>query len=376
MIDGPWTMDHRPSPTIHNMIVIAIVICILLAVVYAFLQSASFGKMPSGNRLELFKQSGNYAKGQFQNLSVTPSLAEGVSYYRVLKEFFFTRKIRNRPTNVLPSKKTDLLALDPHKNILVWFGHSSYFIQVDGKKILVDPVFSGHASPVSFTTKSFPGSNVYTVADIPVIDFLLISHDHWDHMDYETILQLKPKIRQVITGLGTGAHLEHWGYDSSLIIEKDWNEEIQLEEGFVVHTLAARHFSGRGFNRNRSLWLSFVLRTPSMNFYLGGDSGYDTHFARIGEQYGPFDLAILECGQYNPYWKYIHMMPEEVVQAVIDLRALKLLPVHWAKFSLALHAWDEPIIRVTEESKRKNLSLIHPMIGEEVDLNTQTLFSS
>ncbi|WP_246343771.1 MBL fold metallo-hydrolase [Adhaeribacter radiodurans] len=340
-----------------------------------FLQHPKFGKHASGARLEGIKQSPHFKEGKFQNLSYTPDLAEGASYYRVMKEFFFNKSSRNVPATVLPSQKTDLLNLPQDQDVLVWFGHSSYFIQLDGKRILVDPIFSGSASPVKFTTPSFKGSDVYTVDDIPDIDYLLISHDHWDHLDYETVLKLKPKVIKVITGLGTGAHLEYWGYAPDRIIEKDWNEEVPLEDGFMVYTTPGRHFSGRGLKRNQSLWTSFVLKTPSMKIFIGGDSGYDTHFKTIGDTYGPFDLAILECGQYNAYWKYIHMMPEEVVQAAQDLGSTKLFPVHWAKFSLALHAWDEPIIRVTAEAQRRQMPLLHPMIGEAVPLKETKSFT-
>ncbi len=333
------------------------------------MRQPQFGKLPSGERLDRIAKSPYYKKGQFHNLHFTPQLTEGASLLSVMRKFFFGKSKHSRPGLALPSKKTDLVNLDPGKNILVWFGHSSYFMQVDGKKILVDPVFSGNASPISFTTKSFNGSDIYTTDDLPAIDYLFITHDHWDHLDYKTILKLKQKVKQVITGLGTAAHLERWGYDTNKIIEKDWNEEIILDKGFVVYTTAARHFAGRTFKRNKSTWMSFVLQTPSMKLFLGGDSGYDTHFAEIGNKYGPFDLAILECGQYNPYWKYIHLMPEEAVQAGIDLKAKKIMPVHWAKFSLSLHDWDEPIKRITAEAAKKHMPLIHPMIGEETDLD-------
>jgi L-ascorbate metabolism protein UlaG (beta-lactamase superfamily) len=183
------------------------------------------------------------------------------------------------------------------------------------------------------------------------------------------MLKLKPKIKSIITALGVAAHLERWGFDKNIIMEKDWNEEIMIEPGFIVNTTPGRHFSGRGFKRNQSLWLSFVLTTPTSKIFIGGDSGYDTHFKTIGEKFGPFDLAILECGQYNEYWQYIHMMPEETVQAAQDLHAKKFIPVHWGKFSLSLHDWDEPIIRVTKESKKKKVPVITPMIGETIDLS-------
>jgi L-ascorbate metabolism protein UlaG (beta-lactamase superfamily) len=332
--------------------------------------------MPSGERLKRVMSSPNFRNGKFQNLHHTPDLAEGVSYYAVMKEFFFNRSKNRKPPTVLPSSKTALLNLDPAKNMLVWFGHSSYFIQVDGKKILVDPVFSGAASPIKSTTRSFAGGDAYSADDIPEIDFLFLSHDHWDHLDYETIMKLKPKIKKIICALGTGEHAERWGFETKIIIEKDWDEEVLLEKGFEVVITTARHFSGRGLRRNKSLWASFVLTTPTMQIFLGGDSGYDTHFAEIGNKYGPFDLAILECGQYDKSWKYIHMMPEEVAMAAQDLKAKKLFPVHWAKFALANHDWDDPIKRVVNAAREKGITLLTPMIGEEIDLkNSAQKFS-
>lgn len=350
---------------------IFIVIALLVGIGLIFMQQPKFGKLPNAERQQHIKNSPNYKDGKFQNLTHTPDLAEGVSYYTIANAFFFGKSKRNTPAEKLPSQKTDLLHLDPQENILVWFGHSSYFMQLDGKTILVDPVFSGAASPIKFTTKAFDGTDVYTIADLPKIDYLFISHDHWDHLDYKTVVELKPKVGKVITGLGTGQHLEYWGYNPAAILEKDWNETITLEDGFVVNTTPARHFSGRTFSRNNSLWMSFVLKTPTQNIFLGGDSGYDSFYKTIGEKFGPFDLAILECGQYNEYWKYIHMMPDEVVLAAKDLNAKQLLPVHWAKFSLGLHDWDEPIIKVSEAARQQNMPLLTPMIGEKVNLKNQ-----
>jgi L-ascorbate metabolism protein UlaG (beta-lactamase superfamily) len=352
------------------LLIIFLVILAVIIVVYVFLQQPNFGKRPAGERLEKIKNSPNYKNGVFQNLNDTPAITDGANYFTVIKKFFFGKSNRSKPATALPSQKTNLLNLPPDENVLVWFGHSSYFMQVDGKTFLVDPVFSGSASPLRFTTTSFKGSDVYTTDDFPVIDYLFITHDHWDHLDYETVLRLKPNIKKIITGLGTGEHLEYWGFDKNIIIEKDWNETILLGNGFTVNTTSARHFSGRGIKRNSAIWMSFVLTTPTQKIFIGGDSGYDTHFKIIGDMFGPFDLAILECGQYNRYWKYIHMMPEEVVQAGIDLKTSTLLPVHWAKFSLSLHAWDEPVIRVMAEATKKNMAIITPMIGETVHLQS------
>jgi L-ascorbate metabolism protein UlaG (beta-lactamase superfamily) len=350
------------------MIFTSIVILLVIGGLSAFMQHPKFGGKPSVKEFKRLETSNNYKNGQFQNLSNTPQLTGDGSMFKIMKKFFFNKDKGNTPPFILPSKKTNLFELNVKDDVIVWFGHSSYFMQLAGKTFLVDPVFSGHASPVRFTTKSFKGSDVYKAEDIPPIDFLLITHDHYDHLDYETIIRLRPKIRTVITGLGVGGHFKRWGYDEKIIFEKDWNEQIKFDELTFI-TTTARHFSGRSFKRNSSLWLSFVVITPTKKIFVGGDSGYDSHFKTIGEKFGPFDLVILENGQYNQYWKYIHMMPEEVVQAAMDLKGKKLLPVHWGKFSLSLHAWDEPIRLTMDEAKRKNLEVLHPMIGEAVALD-------
>lgn len=347
-------------------IVASILLAIALVTIFIINQE-KFGEKPSGERLKQIRQSPNFRDGEFQNQSFTPTFAEDVSKFGMIRDGIFKISKRKAPETNLPSVKTDLKNLDPTKNVLAWFGHSSYFMQIDGKRILVDPVFSGHASPFSFMVKSFKGSDVYSPEDFPEIDYLFITHDHWDHLDYKTVTKLK--VDKIITGLGVGAHLERWGFASDQITELDWNQTAKLDSSFVVTATSGRHFSGRGFKRNQSIWCSFVLQTPSKKIFIGGDSGYDTHFAKIGADYGPFDLALLECGQYNKSWKYIHMMPEQTVQAAIDLKAKTLMPVHCGKFALALHAWDEPIIRVTKEAHRLAVPIVHPMIGELVDLN-------
>jgi len=356
------------------MMIVITVILLLVIYLAAFLKRPQFGKVASGDRLERIKGSPNYRDGKFQNLNPTRDLTEGVSYFKVLKDVIFNKSATVRPPYVLPSLKTDLLNLSRDEDVLIWFGHSSYSLFIDKKRILVDPIFSGRSSPVKFTTKSYKGSDVYQVEDIPEIDYLFISHDHWDHLDYETITKLRPKIGKVITGLGTGAHLEHWGYPPEMITELDWYQEQSLDPGFKVNATPARHFSGRALTRNQVLWMSFVLTTPSMKIYLGGDSGYDAHFSEIGNLYGPIDLAILECGQYDKNWKYIHMMPDEIIRAVQDLKAKTLLPVHWAKFALAQHAWDEPISNVTDQCQKTNIPVLHPLIGEKVNLKSVKVY--
>lgn len=336
------------------------------------MQLPMFGKLPSGERLEKIKRSPNYRDGAFQNVHFTPQLTEGASYISVIKEFLLGKKERMRPLENVPSVKTDLHNLPLNDDILVWFGHSSYYMQVGGKRMLVDPVLSGSASPLPGGTKSFLGTDIYSVKDIPEIDILFISHDHWDHLDYTTIKALQPKIKKIICGLGVGAHLEYWGYNKNIIHEHDWYQSLEPYEGFTVTLVPARHFSGRTFKRNTSLWTSFVLQTASRKIFIGGDSGYDTHFAEIGNKYGPFDLAILENGQYDKSWRYIHLLPEEFLPAAKELKAKKIFPVHSAKFGLGNHAWDEPLRKVTENNKSARLNVITPMIGEPVNLGDDT----
>lgn len=327
----------------------------------------TFGKKPFGQHQQKIQQSLNYRDNSFQNQHPTVMMAEGFSYTKGVWQFMNKPK-DTEPSKTLPSIKRDLTQVHTTAPVITWFGHSSYLIQVNGKTILVDPVLSGNASPFSFTTKAFAGANVYKVDDFPHIDVLLLTHDHYDHLDYDTVLKLKHKTTQVCTSLGVSSHLVAWGYDAATITELDWMDTKLLPGGLSLTAAPARHFSGRGFVRGKTFWSSFVLKTPGHTLYLGGDSGYDTHFATIGNLFGPFDIALLECGQYNTNWPLIHMMPEQTVQAAVDLQAKLLLPVHWSKFSLALHPWDEPIKRVTAQAHALNVNITTPMIGEAVTL--------
>ena len=350
------------------MIIFIAILFTLTSGSYIFLEQNQFGKLPTGARLERIKKSKNYRDGAFQNQHFTPDLAEGTSYFDILKSFMNKPKNTEPPQNI-PSIKTNLFQLDSLKSQIVWFGHSSYFIKTNGLNILIDPVFSGSASPVSFFGKNFKGSNEYEAEDFPELDFVIITHDHYDHLDYKTILKLKRKTKHFYTSLGVGAHLNLWGIDDSKITEFDWWDSIAVTPNIKIIATPGRHFSGRKFKRNQSLWASYILQTPTENLFLGGDSGFDTHFEEIGKKYGPFDLALLECGQYNKMWGYIHMMPEQVLQAAIDLNTKVLMPVHWSKFTLALHPWNEPIKRVTANAKERNVKLTTPLIGQVITIN-------
>jgi L-ascorbate metabolism protein UlaG (beta-lactamase superfamily) len=304
----------------------------------------------------------------FQNLSYTPQLAEGYSMMKVMNAFF-TRPKTVLPTAPIPSVKTALESYYTKSPSIIWFGHSSYLVHCNGINILVDPVFSGHASPFSWYLKAFNGSDVYKPADMPPIDIMIITHNHYDHLDTATIKALAPTTKQFFTPLGVGRYLEKTGISKQSITEMDWWQAVDVAPNIQLVATPARHFSGRGLKRNGSLWASFVLSIDGYKIFIGSDSGYDTHFKEIGDRYGPFDLALLECGQYNKAWPFIHSMPEELVTEGKDLNARVLMPVHWGKFALALHSWDEPVKRFVEAAEKESIRYTTPRIGEPVVLD-------
>ncbi len=316
---------------------------------------------------EIMSNSPQFREGSFRNFSVTPMLAADASYFTVIIDSL--RRPRNaKPSAPIASLKTNLLTLHSPEPAIVWFGHSSYLISTDEINILVDPVFSGHASPLPFLVTAFPGSDVYHPEDMPPIDLLIITHNHYDHLDARTVSLLAPRIKKCIAPLGVSKTLANCGIRKERILEMDWWQEQEFEDIGIVAT-PARHFSGRGLKRGGSLWCSFAVTVAGYKIFVGGDSGYDSHFAETGKRFGFFDLAILECGQYSRYWPFIHMMPEETVQAAIDLNAKCLLPVHWGKFALANHPWTEPVEKLVVSAAEKGMKITTPMIGEPVILD-------
>lgn len=333
-----------------------------------FVNRPQFGRLPQGERLERIRKSPHYRDGQFHNLYPTVQMTAKKGRLGALWSFIFKKEEGFRPQEDVPAVKTDLKSIGRDENVLVWFGHSSYFIQADGKRILVDPVFCA-AAPLSFLNKPFKGTDIYKPEDMPDIDYLVITHDHWDHLDYGTVMQLKERTGKVVCPLGVGEHFEYWGFDKSRLVELDWFEDAGLDEGFLIHCLPSRHFSGRFLKSNQSLWASFLIETPSQKIYMGGDGGYDTRFAEIGKKYPGIDLAILENGQYNEDWKYIHTMPAYLAQAAEDLKAEKYLTVHHSKFALARHRWDEPLRNAVNLKEKDSLDVLMPVIGEITYLN-------
>lgn len=335
---------------------------------WAFVSQDKFGRSPSGARLGRVLASPNYSNGAFRNQLPTPMMVDSAGFFSTAMKFIFGEKERNRPDLPVSSIKTDLRALDPAKNLIVWLGHSSYYMQLDGKRYLIDPVLSGSASPVSFMIKPFLGADIYSPDDIPEIDFLIITHDHWDHLDYRTLKSIQGRVIHVVCPLGVGEHLELWGFPSEMVSELDWYESAEPCSGFRITSCPARHFSGRLLKRNQTLWSAYAVETPSVKIFCGGDGGYGPHFAEIGDRFSGFDLAVLECGQYNQNWRLIHSLPEELPIEAKDLRAAAVLPVHNSKFALAMHEWDEPQRKCKEYFAGTDTKLLSPIIGEVTEI--------
>ncbi len=207
------------------------------------------------------------------------------------------------------------------------------------------------------------------VEKLPAIDLIIFSHDHYDHLDYGSIQKLKGKTKKFYVPLGVGNHLKKWGVQPSAIQELNWWDEVTYGDLVLAFT-PARHFSGRGLtNRWSTLWGSWVIKGAQDNIYFSGDSGYGSHFKTIGDKYGPFDFAMLECGQYNERWSEIHMMPEETAQAAVDLNTKAMMPIHWAAFTLALHSWTDPVERVTVKARQLGMPIVVPKIGSSIQFN-------
>ena len=361
---------------------IVIIIIILIIAVYLFMKTSAFGALPSGKSLEKVKASKNYVDGEFKNKESTELLTNTKKTpIKRLLEFAFEKDPEGTvPDSELPSIKTDLKSLEPNEDVMVWFGHSSLFIQIAGKKILVDPVFSKYASPVPFTNKAFDGTNIYDVDDLPEIDILLITHDHYDHLDYPTIKKLKDKVNKVIVPLGVDAHLLRWDFDKDKITTVDWDDEVTIDDNLKIYALESRHFSGRSFsNRNQSLWVAYLieekLEDKDYKLFLSGDGGYSGRFKEFKERFGKIDFAAMESGQYNKEWALIHSSPEDVVMASQDMEVENLFPIHNSKFKLSNHTWDDPLKRLDKLTENTNLKLLTPMIGEKIYLHKENSFT-
>ena len=328
-----------------------------------FISQPSFGRLPQGERLERVRKSPHYDGTQFVNEVETAFSTGNRTKLGVWKDYVFGDKTLLFPDTALHVIKTDLKSLPQDRDWIVWFGHSSYLMNLSGKKVLVDPVFY-KGSPVEFANKMFLGTDIYKPADMPDIDYLVISHDHWDHLDYEVVTEMEPRIKKVVTALGVGEHFEYWDYPVEKIEELDWWEFADLEEGFRVTATPARHFSGRELHENKTFWASFAFKSPKRLVWIGGDSGYGPHYAKIGKEFPDIDLAIMENGQYNKDWSQVHTLPEYLGKEMIELGAKRYLTVHHSKFSLSKHPYYEPLENAKRAARESGKPVLMPQIGE------------
>ena len=341
-------------------------VTLLSLLVWLFLNYAPvFGGKPDGDSAGRMIHSKNFRGGKFINLvSTRVSTSSGKSKISIF-DWIFPPDGKN-PAKPLPSESFDRNSFTEGK--FVWLGHSTLLMKTSGVVIMTDPVFN-RASPVPLIGNPFALQHPIAIDDLPTVDAVIISHDHYDHLDYQAIKDLSERVDRFFVPLGVKAHLQRWGVNGERISELDWYES-ELYRGLKLTLAPARHFSGRRFNnRNETLWGSWIVESKTLSAYFSGDGGYSETFKTIGQKYGPFDIAFMENGAYNLNWANIHMLPEQTVQASIDLNARVLFPIHWSKFDLSVHPWDEPIIRVTAEAKRRDVTVATPFMGEVFDLD-------
>lgn len=344
--------------------IVGFILIFVIAVAIFVNTAPQFGASVSGEKLAYVKASPNYENGKFQNLESTiMNTMKAGDYAGLMYDFLLNGNIGTPKSQIPVAFNTGESAIVDSIAFVTWYGHSALLLEMEGKKILIDPMLGPASAPVSFTTKRFPYETPIDLDKIKNIDAVILSHDHYDHLDYPTILKIQNEVGHFYVPLGLGEHLIKWGVDTSKITQLDWGQSAMLAHIELTAT-PSRHFSGRGtMNQNTTLWASWVINGKFNNIYFSGDGGYGEHFKKIGDQYGPFDFAMMECGQYNTLWSQIHMTPEQTVQASIDVNTTLMMPIHWGAFKLAPHDWKDPVERVTKEAKIKNVTITTPTIG-------------
>ena len=320
----------------------------LLVIPYLYISwNPHFGEQRTGKFKEKYSRSKQWDGKQFNNLEHTSMNIDPSEIPGLLRQQFTNTKGR-APMRAIPIVPFDATAWNTsaQQAKFIWYGHSVILLQIGGKNILIDPMLGPNAAPIApFKVRRFSENTLEIIDTLPPLDAILMSHDHYDHLDYPSIQRLRHVSNNFIVALGVGRHLEKWGVPASAIQELDWWDTVQLDNVTITFT-PSRHFSGRGISdRSRCLWGGFAFKTATASIYWSGDGGYGDHFKEVGEKLGPFDMGFMECGQYNPLWQQIHMFPEEAVQAALDAKVQCSIPVHWGGFTLALHHWREPAER-------------------------------
>lgn len=351
------------------MILILSVLILITTGLIWYKTSPQFGGEISELKIKEYKKTGHFKEGVFINKTPVNMDMPALKMFSIMIDFIIGNPKRN------PSKNIDVIKINStkfasskHVNQITWFGHSSILLELDKHIILIDPMLGNTPSPLPILgperySKELP----ITIEELPYINAVIISHDHYDHLDYESIKKLKKKANHFYVPLGVDAHLIEWGIDTSKITALNWWESAKVNEINLVFT-PSRHFSGRGLgDRFSTLWGSWVIKGKKDNIFFSGDGGYGPHFKEIGKKLGPFDFSMIECGQYNENWSDIHMMPEESVRAAKDLNSSVMMPIHWGAFSLSLHDWTDPVERVINAANNLKIPISTPKIGEALN---------
>ena len=356
----------------------------LIITIFSISGCDQFGSIPKDDDYIRMKESPNYniSHDKFlnQNPKVMNEMKKNSGFWanprkNLANNFFFNSNITS-PETELPENKSSLNEnfVKSTNNIkFAWLGHSSILMSINNKVILIDPIFASSASPFSGLIKRYQPP-VFKLKELPKIDFILISHDHYDHLDMKTIKFFnKNKNISFVVPLGVGSHLKKWGVPDSRIIEMDWWDS-KIIKGIKFICTPAQHFSGRkGFiETQKSLWASWVVKSGNRSFYFSGDSGYSKHYKQIGDKYGPMEVVFMDSGQYNTRWKEVHNMPDEVIKGFVDLKGENLIPIHWGMFTLAMHNWFDPPVEIKKRAKDQNISLITPLIGQVINMKKMT----
>ena len=332
-----------------------------------------FGAKPTKADIQQYEQSPQWNGEHFVN-SIPTSMAISLrTLPKLLYKQFCEKKDRepSQPLPIVPFDK-EAFVTDDHEVRYIWYGHSVVLLRIQGKNILIDPMFGSNAAPIApFPIKRFSENTLAIIDELPTIDVVLLSHDHYDHLDYDSIQKLQSKVKQFYVALGVKRHLMKWNIAPESITEFDWWQQVNFHDINITFT-PTRHFSGRGLtDRAKSLWGGWALKTPTENIWFSGDSGYGPHFEVIGKRLGPFDFAFMECGQYNENWSQIHMFPEESVQAAIDVGVRNMMPVHWAGFALAQHTWTDPVVRFVAAAEKHECLYHVPQLGTVQKITNQ-----
>lgn len=345
------------------LVVGGILVAVILILLYSTEWLVSLGGRPEGARLDRARRSSQYADGRFRNRQEAPLTT--ASNREMFRRQFFGEEIRE-PLRPIPIVRPQLEA--PAAMRATWLGWATVLVEIDGQRVLTDPVWSDRCSPSTLVGPKRFHEPPIPLDKLPHIDAVVISHDHYDHLDMPVIRALASRGTRFAVPLGVGAHLERWGVKPEQISDLDWNESVDVG-GLRITATPSRHYSGRNpWRANQTLWASWVVKGPAHRFWFSGDSGWTDDFAKIGAEHGPFDLTIVKIGAYDETWESIHMDPEDSVRAHVALRGKVMLPVHWGTFNLGFHAWREPPDRVLKAGREAGISLVLPRPGEPVDL--------